>query len=53
MSACRCFARGFASSGRGCAADVYDDRLVEAVTAFQEKSGLTADGILGPRTLRR
>ncbi len=35
----------------GVAADVYDDRLVEAVIAFQEKSGLNGDGILGPRTL--
>ena len=35
----------------GVASDSYDARLVEAVTAFQEESGLNADGILGPRTL--
>ena len=35
----------------GVASEFYDARLVEAVTAFQEESGLNADGILGPRTL--
>jgi murein L,D-transpeptidase YcbB/YkuD len=29
----------------------YDDALVEALKAFQAAAGLTADGILGPRTL--
>jgi murein L,D-transpeptidase YcbB/YkuD len=31
--------------------DIYDAVLVEAVKTFQSESGLTADGVLGPRTL--
>ncbi len=31
--------------------DIYDAVLVEAVKTFQSESGLTADGLLGPRTL--
>ena len=31
--------------------EIYDAVLVEAVKTFQSESGLTADGVLGPRTL--
>ncbi|MGQ4273513.1 L,D-transpeptidase family protein [Terrihabitans sp. B22-R8] len=31
--------------------DIYDEALVEAVRAFQKKSGALADGLLGPRSL--
>jgi len=31
---------------------VYDERLMGAVAAFQQRHGLTADGIVGPDTLR-
>ncbi len=31
--------------------ELYDDTLVAAVEAFQESTGLTVDGIMGPRTL--
>lgn len=31
---------------------VYDERLMGAVAAFQQRHGLTADGIAGPATLR-
>ena len=29
----------------------YDDRLLQAVMAFQQDNGLETDGILGPQTL--
>jgi murein L,D-transpeptidase YcbB/YkuD len=41
-------------SGAGAtpAVAVYDERLMGAVAAFQQRHGLTADGIAGPATLR-
>ena len=30
---------------------IYDNEVVEAVKAFQSRHGLTADGVVGPRTL--
>jgi len=41
-------------SGDGTDPDVaaYDERLMGAVAAFQQRHGLTADGIAGPATLR-
>lgn len=32
--------------------EVYDEDLAEAVKGFQQRSGLAADGIVGPNTLR-
>ena len=32
--------------------ELYDDLLVEAVRSFQERHGLTVDGLIGPRTTR-
>jgi murein L,D-transpeptidase YcbB/YkuD len=32
--------------------DRYDEHLAEAVRAFQERSGLSPDGVVGPNTLR-
>ena len=31
----------------------YDSRLVKKIRAFQREIGLTADGMLGPKTFRR
>jgi murein L,D-transpeptidase YcbB/YkuD len=41
-------------SGVAAEADIapYDERLMGAVAAFQQRHGLTADGIAGPATLR-
>jgi murein L,D-transpeptidase YcbB/YkuD len=33
-------------------ADLYDDALASAVKAFQARSGLASDGVIGPNTLR-
>jgi peptidoglycan hydrolase-like protein with peptidoglycan-binding domain len=33
--------------------DVFDDVMVTAVREFQQKQGLTPDGIIGPKTLSR
>jgi murein L,D-transpeptidase YcbB/YkuD len=35
----------------GADAEIYDPVLVDAVKAFQKASGLSADGIVGPRTI--
>ena len=35
------------------ATDVFDDAMDAAVRHFQQQSGLTADGIVGPQTFRR
>jgi murein L,D-transpeptidase YcbB/YkuD len=32
--------------------DVYDEALAEAIKGFQRRSGLSADGVVGPNTLR-
>jgi murein L,D-transpeptidase YcbB/YkuD len=40
------------TAGEEAVADItYDEALVEAVTAFQEGLGLTADGVVGPATV--
>ena len=50
--ACRCCASASAQRLRPTRTpELYDIALIEAVTAFQAENGLTADGILGPRTL--
>jgi murein L,D-transpeptidase YcbB/YkuD len=42
----------FETAGATAAPDItYDETLVAAVTAFQERLGLTADGIAGPATV--
>lgn len=35
------------------AEDVFDDAVLAAIRVFQQSRGLTVDGIVGPRTLRR
>jgi N-acetylmuramoyl-L-alanine amidase len=39
-------------NGRGPSAEYYDADLDRAVRAFQQRRGLSADGIIGPQTLR-
>lgn len=40
------------TAGAAAVADItYDDPLVEAIKAFQESLGLTADGVVGPATV--
>jgi len=36
----------------GTASDVFDDRLLAAIRAFQQRRGLVADGVVGAQTLR-
>jgi murein L,D-transpeptidase YcbB/YkuD len=48
--AARLAAMGDLRAGLGAGPDVYSSPLVDAVRAFQERHGLTADGVLGPAT---
>ncbi|SFN04565.1 Murein L,D-transpeptidase YcbB/YkuD [Pleomorphomonas diazotrophica] len=42
---------GLAAPAEGIEPALYDDALVAAVEAFQKENGLTADGVVGARTL--
>lgn len=42
-----------AAEQSGVTSEIFDDELFEAVQVFQQSRGLTVDGIVGPRTLRR
>jgi N-acetylmuramoyl-L-alanine amidase len=44
---------GLLTAKPGGSGDIFDDELFEAISVFQQSRGLTVDGIVGPRTIRR
>ncbi|MBI5559372.1 MAG: L,D-transpeptidase family protein [Deltaproteobacteria bacterium] len=43
---------GDLAAGENMTAELFDERFAEAVQRFQQRHGLTADGVIGPKTLQ-